>query len=82
MKRKRQATANQIRFEIQRRIRESDGADRASRDCQAPLPRRAEPADGVANWTVDPLPDVDPARRAFVDGIVQMMRRDYDMIEK
>jgi hypothetical protein len=82
MQRKRLATAEQLRFEIQRRIRESEAADRRCRDCQAPTPRRADMHDATANWTVDPIADADPMQRAFVDGIVQAMRLDYQMIEK
>lgn len=73
-------TADEIRDEIQRRIRESDELNGDCRGCGAPTPYRIDPAtnDGC-NWMVDVFPSVEPGCLEFVKAITHQVMHEYDL---
>jgi hypothetical protein len=73
------ATANEIRDEIQRRIRSSDALDGDCRDCGAPTPRRSEQNVYGTHWTVDVLPRLTPGCQEVVESIVRAVMAEYEL---
>ena len=64
-------TAEEIRREVQRRIRGSKELDGECAGCRADMPRPTDPAtNGGCNWTVDVFPDA-------IDGCLDFVCLDF-----
>ena len=80
-------TAEEIRQEIQHRIRSSKELDGDCKGCRAATPRPTDPAtNGGCNWTVDILPDVIPGCLDFVcldfvNAITRTVMAEYELRE-
>ena len=78
-----QATAAQIREEIQRRIRESDALDGDCRESRAPTPRWSEEPNVMgSHWTFDVLPGRIPGCEEVVGSIVLDVMGEYELIQE
>jgi hypothetical protein len=71
------ASIDEIRVEIQRRIRASQWANGYCASCEAPLPSRIV-HDGVANW-IAPVATAKRGCEGFLLEIVAAARQDYDL---
>ena len=73
-------SAEQIRREILRRLQENADLGEACRNCEIPLPRRADPlVNGGCNWTIDAFPGVDAASLPAVRAVTAEMMREFDL---
>lgn len=71
------ASIDEIRIEIQRRIRASQRANGYCAGCEAPLPSRIV-HDGVAKW-IAPVATAKRGCEGFLLEIVAAVRQDYDL---
>ena len=78
---KKQATAAEIRAEIQKRIRENREMGGDCREFVAPIPRPAAPLDNEGcNWTIDSLPSRMPGCEKLVLLIVKKAMGEFELI--
>ena len=74
------ATAEEIRAEIQRRIWDSDALDGDCRKSDAPIPVPMDVLNtGGSHWTVSYLPNTVPGCNEFVLDIVRRVMTDYEL---
>lgn len=78
---KKLGSVEEIRAEIQRRIRESTWASGFCADCAAPTPYPI-PHDGIANWIAHAAATAKPGCEGFLLGIVAAVRQEYDLRPK
>ncbi len=77
-----QATAEEIRNEILRRIQGSSALDGDCRECRAPTPYPTDPdTNGGCNWRVDTFPGVIPGCLEHVKEITRAVMYEYDLIK-
>jgi hypothetical protein len=72
------ASVEDIRAEMQRRIKTSTWGKGYYADCSAPFPYRI-PHDGIANWTANVSATAKPGCEGFLLETIATMRRDYDL---
>lgn len=76
------ATVEEIRREIERRIKSSAELDGDCKDCRAPTPRFADPdTNHGCNWAVDVFPGVVPGCLGMVKRITLTVMMEYDLVE-
>jgi hypothetical protein len=71
-------SVEEIRAEIQRRIRESNWAHGYCADCPVPSPYRI-PQDGIANWTAQVGAAAKKGCESLLLEIVASVRQEYDL---
>ena len=77
---KKQASADEIRAEIARRLQASNEHGGTCRGCAAPVPSRADPAsNGGCNWTVAVFHGVLPGCFDVVWAVTQEVMAEYDL---
>jgi len=76
------ATAEEIRGEIQLRIKSSTELDGDCKNCRAPTPRFTDPdTNHGCNWTVGVFPGVVPGCLGFVKSITRTVMMEYELVE-
>lgn len=76
------STAEEIRLEIQRRIKNNNELDGDCQDCRAPTPRFTDPdANHGCNWTIDVFPGVIPGCLDFVKNVTRTVMAEYELTE-
>ncbi len=78
---KKQATAEEIRADLQERIDRHIARDGRFRGCAAPLPRPVTVIeDGAPNWTIDGFSALAPGCFGALVKIVDQARLEYELV--
>ncbi|MCA3186892.1 MULTISPECIES: hypothetical protein [unclassified Cupriavidus] len=76
---KHQATAEQIRREILRRLQDNADLGETCWGCQIPLPKRTMTAGQACNWVIDAFPGVNAPCLVLVEAVTREVMREYDL---
>jgi hypothetical protein len=78
---RKQATAAEIRADLQERIDRCIARDPKFTGCEAPLPRAVTPRrEGAPNWTIDGFSALAPGCFTAVVRIVDQARLEYELV--
>ena len=78
---RRQATAEEIRADLQDRIDRCIARDPKFTGCEAPMPRPVTPRhDSAPNWTIDGFSALAPGCFTALVKIVDQARLEYDLV--
>lgn len=76
---KHQASAEQIRDEILRRLQDNPDLGESCWKCEIPLPKRVAPEGRTCNWEIKSFPGVSPSTLAVVEAVTREVMREYDL---
>ncbi len=78
---KKQATADEIRADLQERIDRHVARDARFQGCEAPVPRPVQALeDGAPNWTIDGFTALAPGCFTALVKIVDQARLEYELV--